>query len=524
LTLPPTQTPATSRSTTAILVILIVAVAILYAFRLDHTPPYLHRDEAVFALQSASVAATGRDMSGRLLPLYFEMPLLREHVWFQPMLVYVTAALLQVLPLSQSAVRLPSAAIGTLDVLLLYFLASRLFCSRWYGLAAAILLALTPAHVIHSRLAMDFIYPLPFVLGWLLCLVIYVERPRLLVLFAGTSLLGIGFYSYIASVMMMPIYLLLTWYTLFATSTRSARPYVAAAAGFAWPLIWLAVWLPAHASLVADTLARYHISSGILRPTALTDRISVYWRFFDPAFLFLVGGYTRMTNSTRLVGVFLLPLMVFIPLGVMHIANRRRMPIAVVILLGFFLAPIAAVLAAPEEPYASDRELALLPFGVLIATFGIQRLLSQSDRRRTAALGLLVMVPLHFLAFELHYFGDYHRRSAFWFEWNRLGGLEQVIERASNNERPIFLSNGDDKMMEAYWRLALMKHHREALLQRTTYFDARQIGIADLPTGALLLINRRDAALAQAVASGQLHQLDAIPEPGDPPYFFVVER
>ena len=78
-------------------------------------------------------------MSGRLLPLYFEMPLLREHVWFQPMLVYVTAALLQVLPLTQSAVRLPSAAIGTLDVLLLYFLASRLFCSRWYGLAAATL-------------------------------------------------------------------------------------------------------------------------------------------------------------------------------------------------------------------------------------------------------------------------------------------------------------------------------------------------------------------------------------------------
>ena len=33
---------------------------------------------------------------------------------------------------------------------------------------AALLLALTPAHFIHSRFALDYLYPVPFTLAWLL--------------------------------------------------------------------------------------------------------------------------------------------------------------------------------------------------------------------------------------------------------------------------------------------------------------------------------------------------------------------
>jgi hypothetical protein len=59
-------------------------------------------------------------------------------------------------------------------------------------------------------------------------------------------------------------------------------------------------------------------------------------------------------------------------------------------------------------------------------------------------------------------------------------------------------------MMEAYWRLALAAHHREDL--------------------ALILINRHNPEMTALAASGQLHQVAAIPEPGDVPYYFVVER
>ena len=535
----------TRRSAAIALALLVAAAALIYGLGLDRTPPHLQRDEAVFALQSMSIAATGRDIDGRRLPLYFEMRLLRDHVWFQPLLVYWTALFLKLVPPSQAAFRIPSVAIGAIDVLLLYFVAARLFRGRpdpdlrarlqlptetdsrfrAWGLAGAALLAATPAHMVHSRLAMDFIYPLPFVLGWMLCLQRYFDERRTPLLFAATSMLGIGFYSYIASVMMMPVYLLLTFGALLGAGVRSGRPYLVAVAGFAWPLAAMVAWMPAHLSIVGDTLGRYHIGGGSFTPGVVTDRVSVYWRFFDPAFLFLIGGYTRLTNSTRLVGVFLAPLLVLVPLGLADAWSRRRTPMTMLVALGFLLAPIAATIAVPEEPYASDRELAVLVFGVLLALFGLERLLASRARwARPAAIALVALVPLHFAVFLWDYFGDYHRRAAFWFDWNHLDALETVIAQNPRLDRPVYLSNADDRMMEAYWRLATAMHHAEPLLRKTTYFDARQLQADGMPPRALIVVNKNDTALLALAGSGALHTVAEIREPADPPFYYVLER
>jgi hypothetical protein len=256
----------------------------------------------------------------------------------------------------------------------------------------------------------------------------------------------------------------------------------------------------------------------------LTERMSLYWRFFDPAYLFVSGGFTRLTNSTRHVGLFPLPFLALVPLGLLQLSTRRRTPASVVILLGFALAPVAACLTV-LEPYASDRELVLLPFGVLIAAFGAERLLATRTRSvRLAAIGLLVLIPLHFVFFEIDYFGDYHRRAAFWFDWNHRGGLEEIIAREEHSARPIFLSNGGDAQMAAFWRFAVLKHHREDLLPRTVYFDAKHLDISTVPADALILMSRDDAPLVALVESGALKELARVPEPADPPYYIVAER
>ena len=518
----------------------------LYAVQLAHTPPHLHRDEVTFALQAQSIAATGRDIEGRAFPLYFEMRALGEHVWFHPVLVYLTALFLKVLPLTETVVRLPSTLVGVIDVLLMYFIARRLFQGERWAFFVAALLALTPAHAIHSRLAMDFLYPVPFVMAWLLCLLIYLERRQLWWLFAATAFLGLGFFSYIASVITMPLYVAVTLLGLWTTSARSVRPYAVAVAGFTCPLLLLAPWLLYHWSFVTDTLGRYQIGAAVsagapvvprgslagvvrglligVRPSRLVERISLYWRFFDPAYLFVSGGYTRLTNSTRHVGVFLLPFLLLVPLGLIHMLTVRRTTTSLVVFLGFALAPVAACLTV-LEPYASDRELVLLPFGVLIAAFGVERLLALPSRSaRAGTIGLLVLIPLHFLFFEVDYFGDYHRRAAFWFDWNHRGGLEEIIAREAGDDRPIFLSNGSDAIMAAYWRFAVLKHHRQDLLGKTVYFDAKTLDVNSVPDRALILMSRDDGRLVATVRSGQLRELASIPEPADPPYYAVVER
>ena len=316
------------------------------------------------------------------MPLYFQMRPIGDNVWFQPALVYFTALFLTALPVSEWALRLPSAIVGVIDVVLVYCIAKRLFGSGRPALLAAALLALTPAHFIHSRIAMDYLYPVPFVLGWLLCLMIFLERGNLRLLFLATSLLGLGLYSYIASLIMMPVYLALTGLALALTAKRPVQHYIVALAGFAWPIVFMAAWLGSHPGTVGDTLSRYGLGaeSEPTRPitglpvsemlselrrsarlSSLTGRVSLYWYFFDPSYLFVTGGYANVLNSTRHVGVFLIPLLVAVPVGLWRLAVTRKTAVTIIVLLGFATAPLAACLAVPEG-YAIDRELELLPF------------------------------------------------------------------------------------------------------------------------------------------------------------------
>src|SRR3954471_13623538 len=108
-----------SRPITA-LALLAIGVTVLYSANLGHAPIYLHDAEVLFALHALSIARTLHDANGRLLPLYFQMSQIGGNVWFHPAIVYVTAAFLRVLPLSEWTVRLPTVLIGLIDVALMY--------------------------------------------------------------------------------------------------------------------------------------------------------------------------------------------------------------------------------------------------------------------------------------------------------------------------------------------------------------------------------------------------------------------
>jgi len=524
---------------------LLVAFA-LYAVDLGRAPIYLHEAEVVFALHAHSIAMTAHDTNGRLLPLYFQVPAIGENVWFHPVIVYFMAPFLRLLPLTESVIRLPSVFVGLIDLVLMYSIGKRLFHSARWALVGSVLLALTPAHYLHSRMAMDYLYPVPFVMAWLLCLMIFIERGKVWMLFLATSFLGIGFYSYIASVIMMPMYLLMTWLTLFQTRPRPMRQYLLAVAGFAWPLVILVLWVSFHPIVINETLGRYQIgqvravstvSGGVpmavlleqirntVRFSELTGRVSLYWYFFDPAYLFLSGGYANVVNSTRHAGVFLAPLLVFVPVGLARVATARRTPLTLLVLIGFFAAPLAACLVVPE-PYAVDRELGLLPFGVLAATFGVKYLIDERGKAwRTAGVCLLALVPLHFAFVSVEYFGSYRLQSAFWFGWNRRGAMEEIIAREpQDHPAAIYMSTRRIPYLDEYWRLYLIKHGRQDLLRRTVYFDADTLDVRTVPPGSVLLASRQDASLTKLVETGELHTVALIPEPGDPPAYAILRR
>ena len=59
---------------------------------------------------------------------------------------------------------------------------------------------------------------------------------------------------------------------------------------------------------------RFEDATDFLNLGNVVERVSVYWDYFNPAYLFFSGG-SNLSTATRKVGVFLLPVSVFLACG-----------------------------------------------------------------------------------------------------------------------------------------------------------------------------------------------------------------
>jgi len=465
-----------------------IVVFVVYSWRLHDSPVYLTADEIVIGLEAHSLANTGHDLRGRWLPLYFQIDEFRMKgtTWYQPMIMYGMAAVLKFAALTEWAIRLPAVIAGVLDTILIFFVARAIYGRASIAFAASLLLFLTPAHFIFSRFAMDYIFPLPFLLAWLLALAHYHRRrdPRLV--FVATLCLGLGFYSYIAAILLMSIYFVATLWLLWR-SAAPGRHYRLAVAGFGLPLLAFAGWLASHQNVVTETIARYDLANpGRLGPVG---RVDLYWDFLSPSYLFFNGGSEQMFTA-RTTGVFLVPMLVLVAFGIYR-ALRSRSPLDHILILGFLSAPGAAILL--DEPFAINRAIEVLPFGVLLAAGALHHGLTatvESPRswRGWLFAGLvataLIIGVVQWRGFLLDYYGDYRVRSAPLFQ----GNIEPAIQEILGREPPdrlatVYVAKG----LELWWQFYAIKHHRADLLARVVFIEPPDID--RVPAGAFILVS-----------------------------------
>ncbi|HJZ78046.1 MAG TPA: glycosyltransferase family 39 protein [Vicinamibacterales bacterium] len=484
---------------------IVACACLLYLPALATAPAYIGGDEARFATTAWSIATTGRDGFGNRMPLFFHLSDTAADAvgtrWYQPLLFYLVAATVRIGPFGEQSLRLPTVLIGVVDVVLIYAVARWLFGSALWAATAATLLMLTPAHLIFSRQALDYICPLPFVLGWLWCLLMALGGDRTPLFFAAGLVLGLGFYSYIAAWVMMPLLLAVTWAAACVSGRDRIRRIVAATLGFALPVAIAIQWLWTHPQMWRDTIGRYRVydvqhatllqgARNFLGYNNLQERLSVYWDYFNPAYLFFSGG-SNLTTTTRQVGVFLAPVGIFLLVGVCALWRRRPVTATIVLLAGLMLAPLPATLV--DERYAVQRELVLLPFAVLVGVFGV-RWMAQQPRAwtRLAAVALLAAVPVQFAYFYRDYFAGYRLRSAYWFDPTNLRGVSDYLLSDTVHAAPAlyFSENLDD--VSARWQFFLIKRRRQDLLGRTHLFDAKTLDVRALPSDSRLVLYAND--------------------------------
>jgi len=508
-------------------------VAALYCFDLAATPVYLGGDEAHFGVVAHAIAQTGRNLRGDFLPLFVNLadPLGEKaqpwgDTWYQPFLFYLTALAVKLLPFSEAAVRAPAAFLGgVVSPLLMYLVTMRLLGNRVHAMVAALVLALAPAHLILSRQALDYICPLPFVLAWLWCLIAFAQTGRVAFAGVGGLLLGLGCYSYIASWVMMPIYLALSWVVFYRAGRPPTRrrfhlraeryggqvgeagfvkPAAAATIGFALPVIVLVPWLWMNPQMLRETVARYSLSDAEQVSQSRTQNdasiaqlvgrtLGAYVSYFNPVTLFARGG-PSMTTSTARTGVFLLPVAVWLPAG-LYVLWRRRDAAGIhwVLLAGLLTAPIPA--AVKGEPDMVQRALYMIPFAALISAMGFA-LMWQAKHRivRMATVLLVLAAPIQFAEFYFDYFTHYKLRSAFYYDPVAFRDVAQYLFDQGPAPAYYFADDLDDA--GAKWRFYTIKHSRQDLLARTRHVATDGPEPAAAPSGSFLVMYVGRAKLA----------------------------
>lgn len=507
-----------------LLIFLFLGIGILYASFLNISPVHLNQDELGFSLNAYSIQKYGIDENGRFMPHYF------WHLgvmWSTPVIVYLTAIFLKFLPLSETVIRLPSVFVGLTDIILIYFLSLKIFKKKYLALVSMFLLVLTPVHFIQSRLLLDNLYPLPFVLGWLFCLYLFMESRKLKWLALSVFLLGLGVHSYHPPKIWMPLYFLATVLILWKSNFK--KNIWISFVFFILPLLPFIWWLPKYPDTLTDQVRYVGLYNTQLNPLqgllsvltieGILSRLNVYIGYFDLKFLFLQGD-SSLIHSTQKVGVFLFPFVILLPLGI-YLALRKKDKISKLILFGFFTAPVPASFVLNQDRVS--KELVILPFAVLLVTYGVNYLLNHHlNFFKILAVVLLILIPLQFSFFLADYFTNYRKRSFSWFNYNISGTLEEVIKQNNLQANTKIYLDNKTWFIERYWKFYLIKNGRTDLLSKTEYYT--DINLDELPKGSILEYRFDNLALAQKIQGSNFRKIKEITEPDGTVSFFIYRN
>ncbi len=439
-----------------IILIFILAIAVSMRFTsLGTNPPDLYWDEVAIGYDAFSVLKTGNDQHGVPLPLFFES----FGDWKLPGYIYTLVPFIAIFGLNEIAVRIPSALLGSLTVLVLFFIIKSQTKNIQLSLCSALLLAISPWHIQFSRAAFESSCALfIFLVGFYLWLKSQTNN-RWYVLYLSVFLLGLSQYFYHSYRIFTPLMLaglaIIYRNTLFKHKKQS--------------LIALLLFLVLSAPLVGFSLSK----EGLSRATSETafnqkDReeqrllfdqrskppfrflskylyqehlynsqivVKNYLSHFSPDFLFLKGDQVGRHSQVDLgqIHIFELPL---IALGLFLIGSIKNRQLLKAMLLWLVFAPVAATIVSPN-PHANRSLQMIIPL-TFIGALGLNYLLVKLPKVVLAVCAfwmLGVLATFGHLVFE-------HYPKKFASDWQS-GNREMVltVDKIANNYPKIYVTN-----------------------------------------------------------------------------------
>ena len=337
---------------------------LIYAFHLNQAP--LTPDEAAFNTHGQSIRAGWT-------PAYFRV---RDDHWLQPAGVYANA-LMQRAGGGEVSGRFASAVLGAIGVGLVFLIANLMTGRWWIAAIGAVVLMLTPAHRSFAQLGTDAMLPAVLILLWLWNALRFFKFDSLRSLAAAAVCLGLAVYSHPAA----PLTAVFLWILTLGAAWRRNRTRLAIAT-----LVFIAAWLPAafwfyrHPDTYADTFGRWvilaaHVRSPLdlvlafLNPTTLGNRLSLYWGFWNPSWLFFSSPAPLLIVAAPLIAA-----------GVYRAVRHVQREIPSLLIGAALIVPLAG--ASFGVPRYLASAVAVLPILALLSALGVEQLITLAVGRR----------------------------------------------------------------------------------------------------------------------------------------------
>lgn len=382
------------------LALVLLLAGILGFFRLGQVPPALSWDEAAIGWNAKSIWYTHLDEFGTRFPISFKS----FGDYKAPLYIYLTAPVVGIFGASEISARLVSALAGIISVLLMYFIG---------GMAAAVLLAISPWHILLSRPAFEANLALMWILGGVWLFLLALKRPRLIILSALSFIASL--YSYQSPKIFVPIFV---FGLLLIYRSKLRR---------AW--VWLAfagiITVAGIAPLVKDglgaggrrfTMTAVFYKKDVNLPITLAKNYLVH---FSPEWLF--WGTATNRSQMKQTGMLLLASAPFLVLGLIALWKKRQDNWSKVLWLWLLAAPLPAMIGF-DVPHPI-RAYQLLPALILVIALGVKQI-------KHYRVWLWLVVAINAGWFFYHYFITYPVESA--REWQY--GYKQAVAFAKEHE------------------------------------------------------------------------------------------
>lgn len=314
-----------------ILIGLLAAGFLLRTICLHHVPPALNSDELLKAFDGASVYRTGMDHHGDSWPLFFK----QSGEYSPPLYIYFAGLFSAFFGNNAYTVRLPSAVLGTLSILLI-FLFVKEFTSQYIALCAAALLTVSPWSVFYSRIGWEAILQTPLQLAALIMLMKWIKHLRWYWISGSCLFFGLTVYSYPTARLFIPLWLI----GIFIIYIRTFWTYRWQTTGGIGILVLIVLPLLLFSITHYQAMqARFEFLSVFNRPDGMTLFLQQYVQHLSPLFMFWSGNPTYMNLAGA--GTALVVLLPFFLLGLFGII-RKREPIGLVLLIWLVLFAVPA--------------------------------------------------------------------------------------------------------------------------------------------------------------------------------------